>query len=116
MLKQIEEIYDYLQNKKYKDIAVYDLSNEQQSCNIMFIVSVTNQANNKKLALQLMEDLKLLDYPEGFNKGEWIVFDLDEIIIHCFVTSVREKYNLDKLWKSKFIDMKKNKVEAKKKN
>ena len=50
-----------------------------------------------------MNELNIKEYPDGYNKGEWIIFDLGDVIIHSFVTSVREKYNLDKLWKSKKV-------------
>ena len=64
----------------------------------------TNLLNNKKLALQLMEDIGLEKYPEGYNKGEWIVYDFDNIVIHSFVPTTRAKYNMDRLWLSKKID------------
>ena len=99
----IDKFYDYLTDKKCKDIAVYDLSKESQDCNIIFVVSISNALSNKKFALQLMNELNIKEYPEGYNKGEWIIFDLGDVIIHSFVTSVREKYNLDKLWKSKKV-------------
>ncbi len=103
MENSIDKFYDYLTDKKCKDIAVYDLSKESQDCNIIFVVSISNALSNKKFALQLMNELNIKEYPEGYNKGEWIIFDLGDVIIHSFVTSVREKYNLDKLWKSKKV-------------
>ena len=36
---------------------------------------------------------------EGYSKGEWIVFDFNTIMLHIFLPKVREKYNLDKLYK-----------------
>ena len=84
-------------------IAVYDLSAEEQSCDFIFVATVNNSANNKKLALSLMQEFNMEDYPEGFHKGEWILFDFGQCLLHLFVGSAREKYNLDKLWKSKKI-------------
>ena len=103
MENSIDKFYDYLTDKKCKDIAVYDLSKESQDCSIIFVVSISNALSNKKFALQLMNELNIKEYPEGYNKGEWIIFDLGDVIIHSFVTSFREKYNLDKLWKSKKV-------------
>ena len=56
---------------------------------------------NKKFADQMREDFKMEGDIEGYNKGEWIIFDFDDVIVHSFIPSAREKYNLDKLWKNK---------------
>ncbi len=101
MKEHLNELYNYLKEKKFKDIIIYDLSNEEQTFDYGIIVSTPSTTYNKKLAVQLMQDFEIEKYPEGFNKGEWIVFDFDKIVIHSFVVQVREKYNLDKLWQSK---------------
>ena len=107
MENKVEEIYNYLVQKKCKEIAVYDLSSEDNSPAYLFVVTNANQLANKKFANMFMADFKLEKNPDGFNKGEWIVFDCDKFIIHSFIPLVREKYNLDKLWKSKRLMMKK---------
>ena len=56
----IDKFYDYLTDKKCKDIAVYDLSKESQDCNIIFVVSISNALSNKKFALQLMNEFRYL--------------------------------------------------------
>lgn len=103
-MENIKDIYDYFLDKKCKDIAIYDLTKEGQSFDYLVAVTTSSVVNNKKLALQLMEDIHLEKYPEGFNKGEWIVFDFDHIVIHSFVPMTRAKYNMDRLWQSKKVD------------
>ena len=103
-MENLKDIYKYFADRKCKDIAVYDLTKEGQSFDYLIALTNSNVVNNKKLALQLMEDVKLEKYPEGYNKGEWIVFDFDNVVIHSFVPSTRAKYNMDRLWQSKKID------------
>lgn len=103
-MEKIKDIYNYLVNLKCKDIAVYDLSKEGQSFDYLVAVTNTNVTNNKKMALQIMEDIGLEKYPEGFYKGEWIVFDFDSLVIHSFLPTSRAKYNIDRLWQSKIVD------------
>ena len=99
--EHLKDLYNYLTEKKCKDISVYDLSAEEQNCDFIYVATINNAANNKKLAQIIMQDFEMEQYPEGYHKGEWIVFDFDQCVLHLFVGAAREKYNLDKLWQSK---------------
>ncbi len=101
MVEHLKELYDYLVEKKYKDVVVYNLSKEDLTFDYAIVATTSSVLNNKKIANIIMQDLGIEIYPEGYNKGEWIVFDFDKIILHLFVSASREKYNLDKLWQSK---------------
>lgn len=107
MEEKIESFYNYLVEKKCKDIALYDLRNDAEKTALIFVVTIANTALNKKFASSIIEqageDLKV----EGYNKGEWIILDFGDIVLHSFIPSSREKYNLDKLWKTKKIQIKK---------
>ena len=105
-MENIRDIYNYFLDKKCKDIAIYDLSKEGQSFDYLVALTTSSVVNNKKLALQLMEDIGLEKYPEGYNKGEWIVYDFDSIVIHSFLPTTRAKYNVDRVWQSKRVDEK----------
>ena len=38
-------------------------------------------------------------HEEGFRMGDWIVLDYINIMIHLFIPLVREKYQLEELWR-----------------
>ena len=103
---ELENLYNYLMDKKCKDIAMYDLSKESQNYDYVVMATVSNQQNNKKLASLIMEEMGLEINPEGYNKGEWIVFDFGQVVVHLLIPQAREKYNIDKLWQSKKINFK----------
>ncbi len=103
---ELKSIYQYLSERKCKDIAIYDLSKEGQNFDFVVMATISNVQNNKKLALSIMEDIGLEKNPEGFNKGEWIVFDFGGLVLHLLIPQAREKYNIDKLWQSKKISLK----------
>ncbi len=109
MFDNYDEVYKYLVQKKCKDIALYDLTNDSEKAVYMFVVSNPTPLANKKFADFLIEDLKIADQPDGYSKGEWIIFEFGNFIIHSFVPLSRDKYNLDKLWKSRKINLKKKK-------
>ncbi len=103
--ERIKQIYNYLVEKKCKDISIYYLQDNTQDFRYVIIISNLNQQSNKKFALSLMEDMDMEEYPEGFSKGEWILFDFDDIALHCFIPSTREKYSLDKLYHNKRLNL-----------
>lgn len=102
-MEKLDILLNYLKDKKCKDVCSYDLTKEGQSFDYIISLSVSNVVNNKKLANQIMQDFAIEKNPEGYNKGEWIVFDFREVVLHCFIPQAREKYNLDKLWHAKKI-------------
>lgn len=103
---ELASIYSYLIDKKCKDVAVYDLTKEAQSYDYVVMATVSNVQNNKRLAEAIMQEIGLEIYPEGYNKGEWIVFDFGQLVLHILVPQAREKYNIDKLWQSKKMNFK----------
>ena len=102
----LSNLYGYLIEKKCKDVSIYDLTNELQNYDFVVTATVSNIQNNKRLAQTIMQDMGLEINPEGYNKGEWIVFDFGQLILHLLIPQAREKYNIDKLWQSKKMSFK----------
>ncbi len=102
---KINNIYQYLKDKKCKDIAIYENKSNIQTSSFIIIVSNANSQINKKFAQSLMEDMKIDEYPEGYSKGEWIILDFGDVILHSFIPAMREKYSLDKLYHNKRLNM-----------
>lgn len=103
MKEHLQELFNYLVERKCKDLCVYDLSKEEQESDYIFVATLSSAEANKKLASVMMHDFEIEEFPEGFHKGEWIIFDFNQCVVHLFVGAMREKYNLDKLWQSKRI-------------
>ncbi|MBX9923332.1 MAG: ribosome silencing factor [Rhabdochlamydiaceae bacterium] len=45
-------------------------------------------------------------YVQGKQTGDWIVLDYTQIAIHLFIPSMRDKYQLERLWqKAEIVDV-----------
>ncbi|MBP3431715.1 MAG: RsfS/YbeB/iojap family protein [Clostridia bacterium] len=98
----IKELVAILQDNKIKSVSVYDLSSEAEEKFV--ILSTSNKvADSKKAADVIAEKYAYNDKIEGYSKGEWIVFDFTDVTLHIFLPKIREKYNLDKLYKPKKV-------------
>ena len=104
MEEKVGKIVEFLDSNKLKDISVYNLEGEKRLTKCIVIATSPNFVENKKMAQELAEFFGLEKMPEGFNKGEWIIYDLDEIVVHSFIPAAREKYNLDKLWQNRKVN------------
>ena len=99
---EVKSLVELLNANKMKNVSVYDLS---ESAEEKFVVlSTSNKVqDSKKVADIIAEKYQYDDKIEGYNRGEWIVFDFEGVTLHIFLAKVRDKYNLDKLYKPKKI-------------
>ena len=62
-------------------------------------VTATSSTHAQSIANAVIQDFATSSSKiEGYQKGEWIIVDMGEIIVHIFQKNAREFYNLDKLW------------------
>ncbi len=101
---EVKALAELLSANKMKNVSVYDLfTNSEQK---FVVLSTSNKVqDSKKVADIIAEDYHYDGKIEGYNKGEWIVFDFEGVTVHIFLAKVRDKYNLDKLYKPKKISI-----------
>lgn len=105
----MDKYLEFILSQKGKDVEVYNTHDEATPSDFVIVQHFSSNLDNKKFAEAFMEKFSLDTFPEGYNRGEWIIFDLGEVIIHSFVQDKRVKYNLDKLWQNKRISFKEEK-------
>lgn len=100
----VEVAVQGLQGKKGVDIAVIDLRKVQGAVTDFFVIcSGTSDKHAKALAYSVEElALKeLKDKPlsiEGYEKGEWVLVDFVNVVVHVFQEDRRKFYNIEDLW------------------
>lgn len=99
-----KHIINSLEDTKAQDILVLDVQGKSDMTDIMIITTGNSTRHVKSIAANLIKDMKDLDQQplgsEGEENGEWVLVDLDNIIVHVMQGDMREFYNLEKLWGS----------------
>lgn len=92
-----------LEDGKAEDMVVIDLRGKTSIANEMVVASGNSDRHVISLAQRVQESLKAAGYKsvsEGENKGDWVLIDAYDVIVHLFRPEVREFYNLEKMWQS----------------
>lgn len=100
-----QRFYDFITAQKGKQVSIYDVTGENSLASFILITHFNSPLENKRFADNFMKEFGLTDYPEGYSRGEWIICDMGETIVHSFTADKREKYNLDKLWQNRRVNL-----------
>jgi ribosome-associated protein len=59
-----------------------------------------------KAILETLKPLGIISYStEGLQNGDWVVLDFYSIMVHLFMPGMRDRYQLEELWRAgKVID------------
>ncbi|NLI03109.1 MAG: ribosome silencing factor [Candidatus Fermentibacter daniensis] len=69
----------------------------------MFLVASASSATQARAVADRVEEVARsmgvrLHHKEGFEDGNWILLDFDNLVVHVFQPDAREYYNLEMLW------------------
>jgi len=93
---------DVLDDMKAREVRVLDVSGITSITDYMVIASGTSRRHVKSIAERLVERAKAEGHTpigvEGTEASEWVLVDLQDVVVHVMQPEVRDFYKLEKLW------------------
>lgn len=91
-----------LEDMKAQNLKVIDVTGRNDVTDTLVVASGTSDRHVKSLATAVVMKAKQAGHPargiEGERGGEWVLVDLQDVIVHVMLPAVREFYALEKLW------------------
>ncbi len=104
MANIIEKILLKLEDDKALNIVRINLKGKSDVADFLVIATGTSSRHVSSISEHLIDEFKKLGVigikPEGLTRGDWVLIDGGDIIVHIFRDEVRQFYNLEKLWDS----------------
>jgi ribosome-associated protein len=95
-------ILDALDDMKALEVKFLDVRGLTDIADFMVIASGTSDRHVRSVAQRVVEKAKEAGFRphgiEGQQDGDWVLIDMNEMIIHVMLPRVREFYGLEKLW------------------
>ena len=100
----MRHIFNMLEDNKAEDVVPIDLSGKSSMADYMVVASGYSKRHVISICDKIIKSLKI-NYNirasvEGKQKGDWVLVDAGDVIIHLFRPEVREYYQLEKMWRS----------------
>jgi ribosome-associated protein len=95
-------VSDTLDDMKALEVKYLDVRGLTDIADFMVIASGTSDRHVRSIAQRVVEKAKEAGFRphgvEGQADGDWVLIDLNEMIVHVMLPRVREFYGLEKLW------------------
>lgn len=97
-----ELVITALEDFKAIDVQTIDVSEQNPLTELFIIASGSSTRHVKSMAENLIMRAKAAGCRplgvEGKNQADWVLVDLNDVIVHLMLPQARAFYNLEKLW------------------
>ena len=98
----LEFVTKTLSEKLGEHIVSIDMRNVNPFTDYFVLVTARNLRHGDALAIDLIKEAEKNGFPvrtrEGSEGSDWILVDLNEVIVHIFTEEARQLYKLENLW------------------
>ncbi|MBS9338925.1 ribosome silencing factor [Fructobacillus sp. M2-14] len=98
----LKTVLTAVDNKHGEDVTALDMQSVSLLADYFVMASAGSSRQAQAIAREVKEEVVAagfeIDHIEGFEKANWIVLDLGDVIVHVFDEESRDFYHLDRLW------------------
>ena len=98
----VKNVVAALEDMKAGNIKVMDVRKVTDVADCMVLASGNSDRHVRSIADRVVERVKAAGFRpmgmEGERDGEWVLVDLNDVIVHVMLPRVREFYGLEELW------------------
>lgn len=91
-----------VRSRRAKDVVVLDLRARVSFADYFVICTGLSDRQVQAIVQYLEKELSVYHFRprsiEGYTKGQWVLIDYDDVIVHVFQKPMREFYDLEGLW------------------
>jgi ribosome-associated protein len=91
-----------LEDMKAVNVKVLDVRRLTDVADTMIVATGNSDRHVKSIADRVIERCRAAGHRaygvEGQQEGEWVLVDLQDLIVHVMLPRIREFYGLEKLW------------------
>lgn len=95
-------LVEWAADKKAEDIQLYHMTDGCSYADYVLICSGTSDRHVMTIAEHIRERAKKSKQmplgTEGMQKGQWVLIDFSDVVVHVFYEPVREYYALERMW------------------
>ena len=99
---QVAAAIDAARSKKAAEVTVLDLRKTGAFTDYFVICTGANPRQAHAIADAVTQALKAVKvrpaHVEGYERGEWVLLDYFDFIVHVFSPNARQFYGLERLW------------------
>ncbi|NHB56469.1 ribosome silencing factor [Acinetobacter shaoyimingii] len=100
----LKVVQEALLDVKAKDITSIDVTSISNVADAIVIASGTSTRHVKAIANNVAEEARKAGFRpigmEGESDAEWILVDLDIVVVHLMLPTARKFYDLESLWRT----------------
>ncbi len=91
-----------IEDMKGRDIVKLDVRGKSSITEFMLVCSGNSKRHVQSIADNVNKEVRASGISpigfEGQDSGEWVIVDLDDVVIHVMQEQTRDFYQLEKLW------------------